>query len=449
MAQEQVRFAILGAGISGLATSYHLEHRDAVLYEATDHYSGHVHSETRDGFTWDDGPHISFTVNEYVRDLFAQFVDDEYEEVHANPSNYYQGHWIAHPAQTHLYQVPEPLRTQCLESFLGSRKQTGDPANYQEWLEQSMGPVFASTFPAAYTRKYWTTEPANLDTDWVGIRVLKPEVDDVVNGAKGPLDRSTYYVASRPARYPTRGGFMSYTHKMAADADIRYRMKLERINFARRWMGFADGSESTYEQVVSTIPLPRLIEASEDAPDSVRSAAAMLRCTNFLRVDVAAKHPSRREEQWMYVYDEDKLSVRISTTERFSPNNAPAGKTGIQVEVYGSEYRSVPTDHAEVERRVVDELVEMGLLDGRDAVESVRITFVPQGNPIFDLDRRDAMAEISSYLDEVGVLLAGRYAEWKYLMTDACVISARRVAGALTGQSVDLDDQGVAISRQG
>jgi len=26
--------------------------------------------------------------------------------------------WIDHPAQTCLYQVPEPLRTQCLESFL-------------------------------------------------------------------------------------------------------------------------------------------------------------------------------------------------------------------------------------------------------------------------------------------------------------------------------------------
>ena len=58
-----------------------------------------------------------------------------------------------------------------------------------------MGPVFAETFPAAYTRKYWTTEPSNLDTDWIGTRVLKPEVDDVVNGAAGPLPRATYYVA--------------------------------------------------------------------------------------------------------------------------------------------------------------------------------------------------------------------------------------------------------------
>jgi protoporphyrinogen oxidase len=403
----------------------------------------------RDGFTWDDGPHISFTGNEYVRELFAAAVGGAHEECTINPSNYFHGHWIDHPAQTHLYQVPEPLRTECLESFLASRDLGGTPANYREWLHQSMGPVFADTFPAAYTRKYWTTDPGNLDTDWIGVRVLKPEVEDVVNGAEGPLPQSTYYVAGRDARYPTRGGFMAYTHRMAEGAAIRYRARLERIDFGRRSMSFSDGTTTSYDGLVSTIPLPSLIAASTDAPDTVREAASMLRCTNFLRVDVAAAHPTRRDELWMYVYDEDKLSVRISITENFSPNNAPRGKSGIQVEVYGSEYRPVPTDHTAVRSRVVAELVEMGLVDGPDAVESTQVTFVPQGNPIFDLDRRAAMEEIHRFLDRIGVLLAGRYAEWKYLMTDGCVISARRAATALSGRTAELDDAGSAISSQG
>jgi protoporphyrinogen oxidase len=449
MAVADTKIAILGAGISGLATSYHLGHRACVIFEATDHYAGHVHSEVRDGFTWDDGPHISFTTNEYVRNLFAELIDSAYEECSIRPSNYYRGHWIEHPAQTHLYQVPEPLRSECLASFLSSRGDDRQPRNYQEWLEQSMGPVFAEHFPAAYTRKYWTTEPANLDTDWIGVRVLKPDVDDVVAGAEGPLGRSTYYVAGRDARYPTRGGFMSYTHGLADGADIHYGARLELVDFEHRRLRFANGADVGYERLVSTIPLPALIRASRNAPDSVRDAAALLRCTNFLRVDVAARHPTRREELWMYVYDEDKLSVRISITENFSRHNAPPNKTGIQVEVYGSEYRPVPTDHDEVKARVVDELVEMGLVDGRDAVESVAVTYVPQGNPIFDLNRRAAMAEITEYLERVGVLLAGRYAEWKYLMTDACVISARRAAALATGRSVDVDDTGTAISGQG
>ena len=184
-------------------------------------------------------------------------------------------------------------------------------------------------------------------------------------------------------------------------------------------------------------------------PRACATRREVLRCTNFLRVDVAAAHPTRRDELWMYVYDEDKLSVRISITENFSPHNAPPGKTGVQVEVYGSEYRPVPDDHDLVARTVVDELVEMGLVDAPDAVESTHVTFVPQGNPIFDLQRRAAMAEISAYLERVGVLVVGRYAEWKYLMTDACVISARRAAARLTGRPFDVDEGGVTISTQG
>ena len=38
---------------------------------------------------------------------------------------------------------------------------------------------------------------------------------------RGPLPESTYYVAGRDARYPSHGGFMAYTHRMAGDTDIR------------------------------------------------------------------------------------------------------------------------------------------------------------------------------------------------------------------------------------
>ena len=152
---------------------------------------------------------------------------------------------------------------------------TGTPQNYRDWLHQSMGPVFAETFPSAYTRKYWTTEPANLDTDWIGIRVLKPDPEDVVRGAEGPLSESKYYVAGRDARYPSRGGFMAYTHRMAAGADIRYGTRLERIDLGERRMFFADGTTATYEQLVSTMPLPAFVAASVDAPQSVRDAAAV------------------------------------------------------------------------------------------------------------------------------------------------------------------------------
>ena len=47
------------------------------------------------------------------------------------------------------------------------------------------------------------------------------------------------------------------------------------------------------------------------------------------------------------------------------------------------------------------------------------------------------------------LLTAGRYGEWKYLMTDACVVSSRRVAGECLGTAGEIDATGTTISSQG
>jgi protoporphyrinogen oxidase len=442
--------AVLGAGISGLAVSHHLGHKDTVIFEKQPYYGGHVHTEEIGGFVWDDGPHVSFTSNKYVQDFLADMVDGAYEVVPSRASNYYRGHWIAHPAQVNLYQVPEPLRSACLESFLASREINESPRNYREWIHMAFGKVFAETFPAAYTRKYWTVDPVDLATEWVGNRIMRPNTEEVVAGAKGSIGIQTvHYAVNRESRYPSRGGFMAYTHKMARGASIRLNCALTKVNFGSRRLELSDGSDVSYGRLVSTIPLKTLIRLSTDAAPEVREAAERLTCTHFLRVDVAVNHPARRPETWMYVYDEDKLSVRLSYMEHFSPNNAPPGCSALQVEVYGSEYRPAPTDFDRVKATVVAELVEMGLVDDPKAVRYVNVTHVPQGNPIFDHNRAAAMKTITTFLDHHGVLLVGRYAEHKYLMTDACVISARRAAATVRGADPDADARAVYLSEAG
>lgn len=445
---ESVPIAIVGAGLSGLSTSFHLGHSPGtVLFEAKPHYGGHIHSETRDGFTWDDGPHISFTSNEYVKRLFSDCVAGEYEELYITASNWFEGHWIDHPAQTSLWQVPEPLRSQCVESFLeANEKPTSTPANYQEWLDQAMGPVFAANFPAKYTRKYWTLEPRQLDVDWIGSRILRPARDDVVNGAQGPLPQSMYYVNSRSARYPSKGGFWAYAHKLAEGAHIEYGRRLERVDLKKRVLFFSDGSSVNYERLVTTTNLRHFIEMTDDVPAEVADAAQRLLSSQFWRVDVAVSHEARRPELWFYVYDEDKLSVRMSSIEMFAPSNAPKGKTGIQVEVYGSVYKPLPPNGAEVASKVVDELIEFGLVDSPESVESVSVKRVNTGQVIYDLNRREALSTVNAFLAKHGVERAGRYAEWKYLMTDACTLSGRRVASRLTGKDDRIDWSGVAIT---
>ena len=113
-------YTILGAGLAGLSCAYHLGHEQCKIFEQHDYVGGHIHSEQSGGFTWDEGPHVSFTKSDYVRQLFDDGIDVLKYPVH--PVNYYQGTWIDHPAQTNLYVLPEALKQACVSDFLAIRK---------------------------------------------------------------------------------------------------------------------------------------------------------------------------------------------------------------------------------------------------------------------------------------------------------------------------------------
>lgn len=444
---------ILGAGLAGLAVSYHKGHARCLLLEADDRPFGHIKSHIQGGFTWDEGPHVSFTRHEYVRALFADSVGGGFEEFAAKVGNYFEGHWLDHPAQVALHQVPEPLRSRCVESFLAARQQPlTPPANYAEWLVQSLGREFAETFPFVYTEKYWTVPAHELVTEWVGPRMHVPRVEDVVEGAKRSLGRNLHYITT--FRYPSRGGYQSFAEKLRQGANIRTGSMVSAIDLAGKKVTLRDGTSFAYQQLVSTIPLPDFVRMCRDVPEPVRAAAAGLQCSQVVLVNVAAPHASLRPESWLYVYDRDKLSTRISIIEHLARGNAPAGSSGIQTEVYFGPRRPLDRSLESIGTQVMHELVEMGLLRSPGGA-TVTVSKVDWANVIFTHETKPALDLIWSWLGKHGLrreaddlhplttwegaastpgadaslAFAGRFAQWKYFWTDDCVLRGRSLGG--------------------
>lgn len=453
----EVQNLIIGAGLTGLSCSYHIGHNDCLILEAKSYPYGHIYSEIIDNFTWDEGPHVSFTNHDYVKELFNESVNGEYEEYEVVTGNYFKGHWIEHPAQSNLYQIPEPLRSQCLESFLNSRRDLKEkviPQNYGEWLHLAFGKVFAENFPYAYTRKYWTVDPVELTTDWVGSRVFNPSVEDVLKGSKGPLGRKTHYI--KKVRYPSRGGYQAFAQKLFNGANIELNAEVRKIDLDKKILQTSKGQTFHYENLVNTMPLPAFINICESVPKSLKDASDSLLCTSVRLVNVTAPHDTLRSENWMYVYDEDKYSVRINCTEKLSPANAPTGHTGVQVEVYHSKKKPLKESSKVIEKRVVEELIEMGLIcpekaGGRQKIRTMTRN-VKWANVTFDHNTSSAIDVILKWLESKGLAresddlhplsdwtaklpirfenlaLAGRFGQWKYYWTDDCVLRGKNLS---------------------
>jgi hypothetical protein len=103
----------------------------------------------------------------------------------------------------------------------------------------------------------------------------------------------------------------------------------------------------------------------------------------------------------------------------------------MSVEVCGSDYNELPPDKDVAALKVKDELLEMGLLESMDAVTSTHVRYVPWGQVIYDHNRKGALQTVNTFLDSVGVVRVGRYAEWKYAMTHDCVLKAKHEAEKL------------------
>jgi protoporphyrinogen oxidase len=291
-----------------------------------------------------------------------------------------------------------------------------------------------------------------MGIDWIGQRVFFPKVEDVEQGALAPLQEQTHYI--KTVRYPERGGYMAFAKLLEQGANLRLNTTVSRVSLREKRVWASSGETFHYTRLINTLPLPVFLDLCDESTPAIREAARELSCTSVDLVEVTASHPTRRPENWIYVYDETLLSTRINCTELLSPNNAPAGHTGVQVEVYSSRHRPRTHEPETIGKRVTDELRTMSLLDPNVAVKT-NVRHIPWANVIFHKRTRPALEQIWTELEAHGLVreqgdtdplprqdsmvaepgticFAGRFGQWKYAWTDDCVLRGKQLAESAT-----------------
>jgi len=422
------KIVILGSGMAGLgaARCFHAEGVSSTLYDKNSYPGGHTASHEVSGFVFDEGPHVSFTKNERMRQLFAASVDGDYQTVTASVNNYWQGHWVRHPAITNLHGLPPALVVDVLQDFI-DRPVDSVIRNYADWLNASYGETFARTFPMQYTRKYHTTAAENMSTEWVGPRLYQARLEEVLLGAVSSAPQQVHYV--QDYRYPTRGGFGGYIPGLSADLNIVLDHKVTRIDPRARTVQFANGATAPYDYLISSVALPDLIPLIAGAPGEVVDAVENLACSSVVLVNIGIDRPDVSEASWTYFYDDDFIFSRLSFPSIYSPHVAPAGASSIQAEVYFSKkYLPLRQTPESLIDPVIEGLIRCGLLRTDDRILMRQARLIPYANIIFDLDRAAALSVVHGYLDEIGISPCGRYGDWGYMWTDESYISGENVA---------------------
>jgi len=412
---------VIGSGMAGFGAAYRL-HADGItpsMYDKNKYHGGHTASFRNEcGFLFDVGPHISFTKDPRIQELFANSVDQQYETLPINLNNYWRGYWPKHPVQLNLHGLPEDIIVKVISDFVQERQKPEPPINnYADWLISSFGRTFAENFPMKYTRKYHLTTAENMSTDWLGPRIYRPSLEEVLRGALSPSAPQVHYITH--FRYPSAGGFVNYLNKFVSLGNLKLDHELLSIDPRTKELRFSNGQVSRYDGLVSSVPLPDLIRMIKGVPRDVVEASRRLACSTCVLVNLGVDRQDLSQAHMTYFYDEDICFSRIGFPHMLSARNAPPGTGSIQAEVYFSEkYKPLTGSPDDWIEPVIRDLRRCGLLRENDRILSKKTMLLRYANIIFDLDRAAALGIVHGYLDELGIAYCGRYGDWGYMWTD-------------------------------
>lgn len=433
---------IVGAGLAGLSTAYHLSGVPYRLYEREQEVGGLCRSYKKDGFTFDYTGHLLHFRQAEIKALVEKLLAGKLQK-HARQSFIYSHRtYTEYPFQVNTFGLPPEVVRECLMGFIATltNQQAGPPPqdrSFKEWILDNLGEGMAKHFMVPFNEKLWQVSLDELTSDWVSWLVPKPELKDVVNGALGIKDKAFGYNPS--FLYPASGGINVLPESFVPGIDdVTHGAELVEVDTKRRCAVFRDHvrggtREERYESLVSTIPIPELVRRCPDFPAPLKDAAASLRWVSVYNINLGIGREQVSDKHWIYFPEVEYPFYRAGFPMNFSPSLGRSGCSSMYVEMSHK-----PNEHQSAEQligRVRAGLERAGILRPDDELVVSDVKDLHYAYVYFDRHRAQAVPAILAELERRGIYSVGRYGRWEHTSMEDAIGQGKQVAERLRAQS--------------
>lgn len=408
---------ILGGGLAGLTAGLTLGARGLPfrILEKADRVGGFCQTEVRDGFSFDKTGHWLHLRDPEMRAMVERQLAGNLVTLHRSARIYSHGKFTPYPYQVNTHELPPEVTADCVLGFIdaqlgpgGERLRREEPQTFGDFIRRHLGEGIAKHFMFPYNTKLWTVHPDELGAAWCGRFVPRPSLEAVIKGSLGLVDERGYNASFL---YPKEGGIEALPRSFLPQlkGPVQVNRRPVSIDWRRRQLTLSDGESLPYRGLVSTIPLPELIEICASAPEAVRVAARQLRATVVTYVNVAARGEGPAHH-WVYFPEPAFPFYRVGSASAIYPKLAPPGTRSFYV-----EFSSLTgLDHAQAERQAVDGLLGCGLLRSPDEVLFTFARDIHGAYVLYDQAYGPAKETLLGFLREAEIEVCGRYGNWEY-----------------------------------
>jgi protoporphyrinogen oxidase len=428
------KVVILGGGLAGISTAYHLEQNgfnDYILFEKEADIGGLCGSVQQDGFTFDYTGHLLHINDPYFEKLIADVVGfDQFNIINRRSYIYSQECYTKFPYQINLRGLPIKTISECINGYVKRHKHIKNPKNFKEWVLKNFGSGFAKHFFCPYQEKIFACDLKEITSSWTGRFVPDTSLEQIISGSiQDNEDEAVGYNAQ--FFYPKKGGILFWVKKLADQLQnkIVTNAKATSIDMVHKFVGFSNGHVESYDTLINTMPLDDfLIMQRGTMANILESAADNLRCNSVVNFNLGIKRPNVSDKHWIYFPEKEFPFYRIGFGHNFADSMAPANCSSL----YGEFSHLYRTD------RWIEKTLELALQKTKeflhlsdDEIATEKIIPISHAYVIYDQWRERNLDKVHKKLNENKVYSIGRYGAWKYCSMQETLLDGKEIAEQL------------------
>lgn len=416
----QVKYLIIGAGISGLTAANFLQ-TDYLLLEKEQEPGGYCRTIRQGDYIWDYAGHFFHFKTEEFRRLFHESIPEEDIIFQTKRTKIlYKGQLVDYPFQTNIHQLEKQEFIDCLYDLF-QREEKPEYSDFLDMLYGKFGKSIVEKFLRPYNEKLYACDLHQLDKDAMGRFFPYADIPQIIANMKREQD-SSY---NSTFLYPRNGAgsFLDVLYRRLDPTKVRLGCTLTRVD-AERKLAYTDGGEEIcFEYLINTAPLNHFLAML--GTDAALELNGRLSYNKVLVFNLGFSKKSAFKEHWIYVPDKDVNYYRIG----FYDNILNTDKLSMYVEIGYPKDAAVDTEQQLA--LTLENLKHCGIVtEDNSLVASSTILM----DPAYVHIRRDteaAIAEMKRSLAVSGIHTIGRYGGWTYCSMEDCMLEAKELAQAL------------------
>ena len=427
-----MKYVILGGGLSAISTAFFLQERndaeEILILEKEERPGGLCRSITKDGYTYDIGPHILFSKDKEMLSLMLEVLGEK-NDLRRSNQIIYKGRYVQYPFENDLSKLPKEDLDYCVAHFLNNPYENYEAENMLQFFLKTFGEGITNAYLRPYNEKIWKYDPCFMDTQMVD-RIPKPTHEEIMRSASG--ETVDGYVHQLYFSYPSSGGIeaviQGFIKRLNSKCTLLCEEKILELRKVKE--GFevvSNGRKIKADQVISTIPVQEL-GVIYNTPPEVTENISNLRYNSILIAFVkAAKDLCGNNFAFMNP-EKDIIFHRISKMDFLGKNYQNSSGATYMVEVTYREKDYIDSLPEKVlKEKIAQGMKKIAFVEDEKDIEFINLTRHPYAYVIYDLNHKKNMNAIREYYCSQGIFLNGRFGNFEYWNMDRVIRESKKL----------------------